>query len=106
MPTLKNYDAALADYTRALELDPNLAQAYNNRGTTYAILKNYDAALADYTRALELDPNYAQAFNNRGTTYATLKNYDGGAGRLHPRARTRPELGPGLHQSRPHLRRL
>lgn len=72
---LQDYPAALADYTRAIELDPQYAEAYYNRGVTHAKLNDYAAARADYTNAIELDPQYAEAYNNRGTTYANQEDY-------------------------------
>ena len=42
-----DYDAAIADYTRAIEIDPNFALAYNNRGNAYRRIGNDDAAEAD-----------------------------------------------------------
>lgn len=73
---LRQYDAALADYDQAIELDPSLAQAYSNRGMIYAELQQYDAALADYGHAIDLDPNFAQAYSNRGAIYRDLQQYD------------------------------
>jgi tetratricopeptide (TPR) repeat protein len=56
--------AAIAAYTRAIELDRNYADAYNNRAVVYMVQKDYPAALADLTRSLELAPSDA-AYNNR-----------------------------------------
>ena len=67
---------ALTDYSRAIELDPNLAQAYFNRGDTYYRLHRYKVALVDLNRVIELDPNFAQAYFNRGNTYARLQQYE------------------------------
>jgi tetratricopeptide (TPR) repeat protein len=39
-----------------LELDPNIANAYANRGIAYAHLGEIDKAIADYEKALALDP--------------------------------------------------
>ena len=61
------YEQALADYTQALELDPEYAMAYNNRGLTYGKIGKYEQALADFNRALELEPEYATAYNTGGT---------------------------------------
>ena len=36
-----DYTGAIADYDKAIELDPNYALAYTNRGTTKAHLKQY-----------------------------------------------------------------
>ena len=50
------YDEALADFTRAIELDPEDAWTIASRGETYRLMGRYDEALADFTRAIELDP--------------------------------------------------
>jgi len=70
------YDDALADYTRAIELDPGLARAYGGRGLTYQAMGRYDDALADYGRGIELDPSYAWAVASRGETYRLTGRYD------------------------------
>jgi serine/threonine protein kinase/regulator of sirC expression with transglutaminase-like and TPR domain len=72
---LQQYEAALVEYNRAIDLDPTIALVYNNRGATHRALKEYRAALADYSRAIELDPTDAQAYSNRGATYAELRQY-------------------------------
>jgi len=51
------YDRAIADFTKALEINPRLAQAYYNRGVAYERKGEYDQAIADYTNALELSPS-------------------------------------------------
>ena len=45
------YGEALADYSRAIELDPRNAWAIASRGETYGRMGRYDEALADLTRA-------------------------------------------------------
>src|SRR3974390_567511 len=50
----------------ALEIDPKMAVAYNNRGNAYDDKGQYDRALADYNKALDLNPKYAEAYYNRG----------------------------------------
>ena len=49
------YEAAIADFTRVLELDATNANAFFNRGSTHDSIGAYDKAIADYTRALDLD---------------------------------------------------
>ena len=60
------YGKAIADYNRAIELDPNRAAAYYNRGCAYGEIGAYDKALADYNKAIELNPNDSLAYYNRG----------------------------------------
>jgi tetratricopeptide (TPR) repeat protein len=45
------------------------AQAYLQRGDSYADRHEYDRAIADYTQAIHLQPDYAEAYNNRGYAY-------------------------------------
>jgi Flp pilus assembly protein TadD len=52
-----------------MQVDPNYANAYNDRGVTYEVKRDYDLAIADYTKAIELDPNRALFVNNRGRAY-------------------------------------
>jgi tetratricopeptide (TPR) repeat protein len=60
------HDEAIADYDKAIALDPNFALAYSNRGLAYAKKGDVDRAIADYTKAIALDPNFADAYTNRG----------------------------------------
>jgi len=63
-------------YNNAIELKPNYAEAYNNRGLLYSKQKNLEAALRDYNKAIELYPNFLIAYNNRGNAYFDMKYYD------------------------------
>jgi tetratricopeptide (TPR) repeat protein len=63
------YDRAIADYTTAIQLKPDYAEAYNDRGFAYFLKGDAERAIADYTRALELRPNYPKAYNSRGVAY-------------------------------------
>ena len=59
------YDQAIADYTKALELNPKDADAYYNRGLAFRKQGLYDQAIADYTKTLELNPKDAEAYYNK-----------------------------------------
>ena len=53
--------------TEAIELNPQLTTAYNNRGNVYKDMgKNSDRAIQDYDKAIKLNPNLAAAYYNRG----------------------------------------
>ncbi len=73
---LGDYQAALDDYTRALELAPE-AYWFNRRGLVYEETRQFELAAADYARAIELDPTWAIAYNNRGYIKLNLKDYGG-----------------------------
>src|SRR5215204_1440714 len=57
--TKRDYDEAIREYTKAIELNPQFAEAYYNRGIAYSDKKEYDAAIQDYTKAIELNPRFA-----------------------------------------------
>jgi Flp pilus assembly protein TadD len=73
---LHQYDKALADFTKAIELAPKNVTVWSNRGYAYLELHQYDKAIADYSKAIELDPKMAAAWNNRGYAYLELHQYD------------------------------
>ena len=57
---------ALRAEARAIELSPNLPEAWLGRGTLHAKQQKYAEAVADFTRAIALDPKSADAFDSRG----------------------------------------
>jgi tetratricopeptide (TPR) repeat protein len=62
-----NYLQAAANYERAIKLNPQYAEAYNNRGNLrYQFLNNPAGALADYDKAIALRPNSTLTYVNRG----------------------------------------
>ena len=72
-----NYDAAIADYTKAIESDPTLPVPYLNRGLAKQAKGDVDGAIADDDKAIELNPNYAAAYHNRGLAKMDKHDYDG-----------------------------
>ena len=50
------FEKAIADLTKAIELDPTDAPAYKNRGDAYWQEGELDKATADYNKVIELDP--------------------------------------------------
>jgi len=62
-------EAAIEDYTRAIQLNPRFAEAYNNRAYAHMVQHNYAAALPDLDKAIELRPDYINALMNRGDIY-------------------------------------
>jgi tetratricopeptide (TPR) repeat protein len=65
-----------------IELAPDFAFAYYNRGNLYSQLTDYRAAIADYTTAISLNATFAEAYFNRGLTYIFLGNNQQGVADL------------------------
>jgi len=72
----KEYDLAILEFNKALEIDPVSVETYNSRGITYAKKGRYDLAISDFTRALNIELNGAQPYYNRGITYAIKGQFD------------------------------
>jgi len=66
-----DYDAAIRDLTRCLELDPRYWKAFNNRGRIFTEKKEFDKAITDYTAAISVNPGEAALLLNRGNVYFT-----------------------------------
>ncbi len=59
-------EAALADFNRAVELDPTRFLAFHNRGVIRASEGDFDKALEDWNQAIRLRPSFSKALRNRG----------------------------------------
>ena len=66
------YDEALSAFDRAVEINPQYAMAWNNRGTTLASLGRYDEAILAYDRAIELNPQDPDSWYNKGVALNLL----------------------------------
>ena len=72
-----NYQGAIADLTKAIEINPMLADAFVIRGSAKFSLKDDQGAIADYTKAIEINPQYADAYNNRGLVRELVNDLEG-----------------------------
>lgn len=70
-----NYEEALADVERSLELAPS-ARAYNLRGVLQEEQGNTEQAFADYERAIALDSTFHFAYYNRGLLYTNQGEHE------------------------------
>ena len=67
-----DYNAAIKDFSKALELDSNNVKAVFNRGNSLYMLNDFSNALSDFNKTIELDSIYPKAYNNRGLVYSRL----------------------------------
>ena len=67
---------AIEHYSRVIELNPNNAATYNNRGAAYYIKGDYERVIVDYTKMIELKPDDAKTYYNRGKIYREKGDID------------------------------
>ncbi|CAG8792125.1 12929_t:CDS:10, partial [Gigaspora margarita] len=68
----KNYEAAIAKYTEAIDLNPNAAQYYANRAFAHIKTEAYGFAVADAERAVKVDPTYVKGYYRRAAANMAL----------------------------------
>ena len=61
--------AAVASYTKAIDLDPTQAAAFSGRGYAYQEMGDFDHAISDFGKAIELNPKDAEAYDARGSSF-------------------------------------
>lgn len=67
-----NYEVAISHYSKAIEKDPSLYEAYYNRGVSYFMLGNMEKANIDFVKAYDLKPSSYLALYYRGVTKMAL----------------------------------
>lgn len=67
---------ALEEFTKATQIDPSYAAAYNGLGLVHASLRQDDKAEANFKRSLELDPENSDTHNNYGTFLCVRNRID------------------------------
>jgi len=64
-------------FTKALQIDPNLVEAYEKRAIHYYFQERFDHAIEDYSRVVELKPYHADAYRMRGMAYLKKAHGEG-----------------------------
>jgi tetratricopeptide (TPR) repeat protein len=72
---MKQYEGALANYDRAIDLKPDYLDAHINRANTLQALQRYARALPSYDRAIALNPSNATVHNSRGFLLQEMRQY-------------------------------
>jgi len=72
-----DYQGALANYNQALQLNPNLAEAYCWRGAAYYAIGDKLSAIDDFNQGLQINPNNAIAHSNRGAVRSDIGDKQG-----------------------------
>ena len=72
---IENYKGSIADYNKAIELNPNDYQIYKKRAYSKYKIDDYKGAIADYNKTLELHPNDFESIISLGILELELEQY-------------------------------
>ncbi len=70
------YDTAIADYNKAIELNSKDSTIYFSRALAHFNNKNFTLAIADLDKVVELDPKEAMAHFKRGAALEKVGNFE------------------------------
>lgn len=99
MNALRDHKAAVADFTKAFELNPNEGASLYNRGTAYVMLSEWKKAIKDFDAFIKIKPDLAEAHLNRGIALLNVKKTDEAIESFNLGMKYNPRL-PGLYRAR------
>ena len=73
---LKQYELALADYAKSIEINPDSVYPFANRAEVYRMQGKFDLVIADATQAIRIDPALNASYAIRGMAYEKMNDLD------------------------------
>ena len=73
---LGEYDAAIVDYNKAIELNSKESAVYFSRALAHLNNRSYTPAIADLDKVIELDPKEGMAYFKRGNALEKVGNFE------------------------------
>jgi tetratricopeptide (TPR) repeat protein len=68
-----DFETAVADFSKIIELDPGFAEGWNRRATVLYLMGQFDASKADVDKVLALEPRHFGALSGLGLINAALE---------------------------------
>src|SRR5205085_7240367 len=75
----KQYPQAIAEYSRAIELNPKQPAFYENRAFAYLAMERFDEAMGDFNKVIELSPKDERAYIGRAQVFLKQQVFDAAA---------------------------
>ena len=72
----KDYEEAINEYSRSIDLNPGEAATYCNRAMAHLKMKNWPRVIDDANKTLELQPDYVKAYHRRGKAYLATNKFE------------------------------
>ena len=73
-PTKMEYELILRNYNKVVELNPEFAYTYFNRGNIKYSQNDFRSAILDYNEAIKQNPSFYEAYYNRGLARFQIKD--------------------------------
>ncbi len=70
-----DFEGAIENYTKAIELNPTVEIYFSNRAQAHIKMENYGLAISDSTKSIELNPKYTKAYYRRAVANIAILNY-------------------------------
>ncbi|MGD2272721.1 MAG: tetratricopeptide repeat protein [Desulfobacterales bacterium] len=99
----ERYKKAVAEYSKALQLDSANPNAYFWRARSLLKIGRYDKAIADLKETVKLDPGYSKAYDNLGWLYMKRGQYDKSISYLNKSIKLKSDNG-WAYYTRAHIR--
>ena len=75
---MQDYDGAIGDYSKAIELDATNPTYFENRALSKTEKEDFNGAVEDYTSSIEIYPSDPETYFQRGMVKLSMNNnYDG-----------------------------
>jgi tetratricopeptide (TPR) repeat protein len=79
-------------FTRAIELNPALSAAYEERGMLYYFQEHYTKTIRDFLKVIQLSPDNANGYTMLGMAYFKKKDYKAAVSNLTHAIELKPEV--------------
>ncbi|NVM37190.1 MAG: tetratricopeptide repeat protein [Candidatus Lokiarchaeota archaeon] len=93
----KEYDKAIEDCRRALELDEIFVEAYYHIGLVFKNKKKYDSAIENFEKAVNFDKKHVDSWNSMGLAYEAKEDYDNALKNLSKTIEIAPDFSEGWY---------
>ena len=73
---LRNFDAAIDCFSKALKINSDYAEANNNMGALLKTIGRTKDSISYFEKAIKIKPDFANAYNNLGASYNIMGEWD------------------------------